>query len=618
MADSVRLCSSWVLQQQARMGTTFPPLTNQLTCAHMMVSSLETSNSRCLSEPNLAKYEDFGELHCQEEGEEEENYQMQQEEDEDYLFEFDLDSHESSETGDEEEGDHALGEQRVAQQENDKNQARVSRSRSSSSSTTTSTRSNISGRAKEDIKETFADFFGSKSSGLGSERRSSSICAENLEEVESSNCIPSDPEIVSPLLSPDSCLEDESLLEEPSLCIECATRAAVKAGGEIEEKNEPLEATESKMPKMNVSTNESVEKETEIVITVEDQGIEVSPTLRISSDKLESLLGSLEQDKHYPSLSSSPHHPNPLRMSGRVSIASSSPSRQADKSPTRLRKTSSLKSSRSKQAPGRSVRFADILGLELNMIKVFTDEIPRVPISAFTDLDLDPSEYQVSAPMPVRKMAMAAKPAPVPVTLSSTSLVPMFTQPSASSSFNSRISHQRICLESAFQEGQNSITGTVRVVNLSFHKTVIVRWTINDWASVAESTASFVKGSSRDGTDQFRFKLELAAGESLGVGSRIQFCLKYICEGEHWDSNGGANYVFQAFPSVTAHTSSAPQVISGRGWGSSRGAPSGSNLWGPSRQQSGGGSIWGSSSSSGRQWGVSPSHHGDDPWLRFM
>ena len=40
-------------------------------------------------------------------------------------------------------------------------------------------------------------------------------------------------------------------------------------------------------------------------------------------------------------------------------------------------------------------RFADILGLELNMIKVFTDEIPRVPISAFTDLDLDPSEYQV-------------------------------------------------------------------------------------------------------------------------------------------------------------------------------------------------------------------------------
>ena len=240
-------------------------------------------------------------------------------------------------------------------------QAKVSRSRSCSSSTTTSTRSNISGRAKEDSKETFDDFFGSKSSGLGSERRSSSICAENLEEVESPNCIPSDTEVVSPLLSPDSCLEDESLLEEPSLCFECATRAAVEAGGEIEEKNEPLQTTESTMPKTNTSTNENVENESEIVITVEDHSIEVSPTLRISPGKLESLLGSLEQDKHYPSLSSSPHRPNPLRLSGRVSIASSSPSRQADKSPTRLRKTSSLKSSRSKQAPGRSVRLVSLI-----------------------------------------------------------------------------------------------------------------------------------------------------------------------------------------------------------------------------------------------------------------
>ena len=120
----------------------------------------------------------------------------------------------------------------------------------------------------------------------------------------------------------------------------------------------------------------------------------------------------------------------------------------------------------------------------------------------------------------------------------------MLTQPStSSSSFNIRINHQRICLESAFQEGQKSVAGTVRVVNLSFHKTVIVHWTIDHWTSVAETTASFVKGGSQDGTDQFRFKLEL--GESLAVGGRIKFCLKFVCEGEHWDSNSGANYVFQ-------------------------------------------------------------------------
>lgn len=111
-------------------------------------------------------------------------------------------------------------------------------SRSSSSSTVESTSSNISGRTRDDLKEPFADFLGSKSSGIGSDRRSSSICVENLEEVQesTSNCIPSDPpEVVSPLLSPDSCLEEESILEEPNLCIECATRAAVKAGGDTED-----------------------------------------------------------------------------------------------------------------------------------------------------------------------------------------------------------------------------------------------------------------------------------------------------------------------------------------------------------------------------------------------
>merc|ERR1719234_552958 len=170
-----------------------------------------------------------------------------------------------------------MGEQRPQQQENEEIQAMVRRSRSSSSvSTTASTRSNISGRSKDDPKETFVDFLGSKSSGLGSERRSSSICGENLEEEEKSsskNCIPSEPEFVSPLLSPDSCLEDEiSLLEEPNLCIECATRATVEAEEEIEEKNESLEVPEINITtEIEDSTDESIEKETEEIIPVVEE-----------------------------------------------------------------------------------------------------------------------------------------------------------------------------------------------------------------------------------------------------------------------------------------------------------------------------------------------------------
>ena len=145
--------------------------------------------------------------------------------------------------------------------------------------------------------------------------------------------------------------------------------------------------------------------------------------------------------------------------------------------------------------------------------------------------------------MPVRKIAITEPPAPQVSTVPSTSLMPMFTQPSSTSStFNNRLGRQKICLESALADGQESVTGTIRVVNLSFHKTVVVKWTTNDWASSAETTTTYVKGSSKDGTDQFRFKLELG---SLPVGAKLEFCLKYVCEGEHWDSNGGANYAFQ-------------------------------------------------------------------------
>ena len=122
MADSVRLCSSWVLhQQQSRLGTTFPPLATHLACAHIMVASQEASSSRCLSEPNLAKYSEFGDpIILGEEGEEEDYINCsQKEEDEDHLFELDLDSHGSSDNGDEDEEENIFGEHEQDENEED-------------------------------------------------------------------------------------------------------------------------------------------------------------------------------------------------------------------------------------------------------------------------------------------------------------------------------------------------------------------------------------------------------------------------------------------------------------------------------------------------------------------
>ena len=45
-----------------------------------------------------------------------------------------------------------------------------------------------------------------------------------------------------------------------------------------------------------------------------------------------------------------------------------------------------------------SSRFADIFGLDLQEVKTFTDEIPRIPRRAFQDLDVDMSDYDIGSP----------------------------------------------------------------------------------------------------------------------------------------------------------------------------------------------------------------------------
>ena len=133
-------------------------------------------------------------------------------------------------------------------------------------------------------------------------------------------------------------------------------------------------------------------------------------------------------------------------------------------------------------------------------------------------------------------------PQPQPLPVQTTSLVPMFNQPGGSSNFLETVSKQKVCLENAFMDGPHTVYGIVRVLNISFHKSVTVRWTTDEWRRVRETDAEYVVGSSQGNMDKFSFKL---ATTDLEVGSRLQFCLRYECNGEFWDSNNGANYVFQ-------------------------------------------------------------------------
>jgi len=205
--------------------------------------------------------------------------------------------------------------------------------------------------------------------------------------------------------------------------------------------------------------------------------------------------------------------------------------------------------------------------------------------------DVNLSDIEVGSP--VTKPLLSA-PLHRPAKCPDFSLVAMFNQPGGSCHFLETVSKQKICLENAFMEGPSVVKGIVRVENISFQKAVIVRWTVNNWKTVSENDAEYVVGSSSGNTDKFTFRLSYPP---LKTGDRLQFCLRYECEGEHWDSNQGANYIFQVLAnsgksSLDAKTTPAPTPV-------------------PivARNQSRTFRLAASHS---------PSQHGDDPWLRFM
>jgi len=324
-------------------------------------------------------------------------------------------------------------------------------------------------------------------------------------------------------------------------------------------------------------------------------------TTRLKEDELAQLLDQLEDDQRgYPGVSSDDSFSSNSTIG---ELGDVTPVRKASVEEEfvtpKLRKCSSLKSGRT--PPGtpsqrKIVRFADIFGLDLSEVKTFTDEIPRIPRRAFQDLDVDIGEYDIGSPRsqtPVFKQWTCSTPE---AKVSSTSLVPMFTQPGCCQTFYDTVITKKICLENAFMEEPFTISGIVRVHNLDFNKAVTVRWTVNDWNTQNDMPASYVDGSSDGLTDKFSFRIVLGC---LPVGSRVQFCLKYDVAGsQYWDNNNGGNYVFQVFLN-----SNSP---GGSGGVNYRSSPL--SITSLSRR----------SFPTYQSYHQSPSFHGDDPWARFM
>ncbi|CAB0008840.1 unnamed protein product [Nesidiocoris tenuis] len=245
-------------------------------------------------------------------------------------------------------------------------------------------------------------------------------------------------------------------------------------------------------------------------------------------------------------------------------------------SPSPLKKKSSSLKSTSKNASNgekKIVRFADVMGLDLADVHTFLDEIPRIPKSAFKDLkDKDaPALPKINngtlSPMAQRKTYSSKV---------DRNLVPLFVQPTSRPDFLDRLTRQKICLENAFVTNTNclNIRGTLRVVNLDFHKQVTARISKDRWRTNQDIPCNFLECCPDGGfSDRFAFVIP---GDDLLPGCRLEIALRYVVtSAEFWDNNNGQNYGFHAVHESRGGGQTAdvmlshPSTIALESWGSS-------------------------------------------------
>lgn len=125
-----------------------------------------------------------------------------------------------------------------------------------------------------------------------------------------------------------------------------------------------------------------------------------------------------------------------------------------------------------------------------------------------------------------------------------------FPQPVAASDFKQRLDARFVCLENVVAS-QNSVWGTVKVKNIAYHKSVVVRYTLDAWGCFKDVEATYVPESNDGSSDRFSFAITVPE-YFLVTGGVLEFCIRYETSGqEFWDSNGGENYKVECKESKT-------------------------------------------------------------------
>lgn len=210
------------------------------------------------------------------------------------------------------------------------------------------------------------------------------------------------------------------------------------------------------------------------------------------------------------------------------SSSSSSPERSETKSCVRRSSANPKK---------KRVVFADTKGLSLTAVRLY------IPDNSFsTTQRADSSSLSNTSSPPIRPQGLWPGPAGGKQQLLRLSLA--FPQPMADfKTFQARLQEVLVQLESC-SVTERSLSGTVRVCNVSFEKAVYVRVTFDSWRSHQDIPCSYLQqryGATE--TDVFAFDVPLP--QNLDPSKRLEFCVLFrpgSGAALRWDNNGGQNY----------------------------------------------------------------------------
>lgn len=199
----------------------------------------------------------------------------------------------------------------------------------------------------------------------------------------------------------------------------------------------------------------------------------------------------------------------------------------------------------------KAVHFADSLGLDLVHVRPFFsfcdpgDEIfGTTPPLYFKGFHQASYVTTLSSPPP-RKFSTVTPPLATYLHTHFTTIGGYIWQDtgSANEALVSKTLQNGVCLKSVNTIGTN-LTGVVAVANYGYKKEVHIRYTLDNWCTYADVPALYISGSIAENIDMFSFSLFLP--QSLPVGAKCEFCIRFACAGkEYWDNNNQANYVVE-------------------------------------------------------------------------